>query len=214
MTTRTRVRLTARDYRALATVSALRAIRLDDLAAILGYQGGGAQPVGERTARGIVARWRHLGYATLSPNPRGGLGIVTATRQGADTAGNGRLPVGSPAWRDLPHTLTTAAVAAGYIVAGCDWTSDDELRLTAGGEHRPDGIATYNRRQMAVEVERTAKSAQRWRDLAADTLTRYREVAYWATPPVSAALRRWVAEELPEVQARAIRVYDLGGRAR
>ncbi|MEI6623422.1 MAG: hypothetical protein WCP28_16100 [Actinomycetes bacterium] len=217
-----RVRLNQRDYETIGTLADLRAIRLDDLASLLATYGNRSGPLGERTTRAIVARWVRLELAGTHPNPRGGLGIVSISKNGATLArlSDDRppgVPTGLPAWRDLPHDLTTAAVAVSLISAHrCAWTGVATVRAQLPhGTHLPDGVATTTKgRTIAIEVERTAKSGTRWREYISENLERWQFIAYYGAPSVAKALRTWLPENLPTQDAQRVRVYDLGGWAR
>ena len=216
-----RVRLTGRDHAAVEFLCQVRALRLDDLAALLGHLGGSADPVGERTARNVLSRWTAVGLARFVANPRGGLGVAISTREGLRCAGLDGLPEGLPRWRDIPHALTAAAVAVAQVRrTGGRWISDDQLRAhqrARNASHRPDGILVLPDQNWAIEVERTAKSAHRWRANVLDTLQTWHGVAYFTTAPVGLAFTRWLASPDCPVTAqnrRRIAVVPLGGLAR
>lgn len=205
-----RLRMTERDHEAMELLAALRAIRLDDLGRLLAHLGERHEPMTVRSARRIVQRWQLLGLAAAEPNPRGGLGIITSTR---DTSRE-RLPHGLPAWRDLPHTLTTAAVAVQLLTAtGGTWTSDSQLQGAEG--HRPDGVlTTTDGGSFAVEVERTTKSGSRWARIIPETVARYGRVLYLADEDTARHLDEWARTHLTPHDRQALSIKRLGGLAR
>lgn len=211
-----RVVLTARDYEGLEHLNALRAVRLDDLARLLSHLGGQSEPMRDRTARTLVGRWVALGLAEMHRNPRGGFAIVTSTAQTAEAVGAEALPYGVPAWRDLPHTLTTAAVAVQMVTkSGGTWTSDAQLHARHAEGHRPDGLVTQpNGTTWAVEVERTTKNASRWAQNITETLARYGRVAYACADDTARHLTKWADENLTADERARVRVQPLGGLAR
>ncbi len=221
------MRLTERDLVALSHLAELRAARLDDVARLLGHLGPRKFPVGERTARDIVARWRALGLAAFHPNPRGGLGIVTIERAGLRALGPGarggdtfvvsELPTGLPAWRDIPHDLSVAAVAAQLICDhGCQWVGETTARSALpAGAHRPDGVATtQDGQRVAIEVERHTKSGKRWRENITGLLTTWDLAAYYAAPTVVGALSQWLPNNLTPTDLARVRVIRLGEAGR
>ena len=211
-----RVRVTARDREALDLVARLRAVTLGDVAVLLGALNGRAA-LTIRATRMVVTRWRTLGLVTTVTNPRGGPGVVVATRDACDWV-MGEVPatVGTPAWRDMPHTLSVAAVAV-YLLSitpGARWVSEHELRERAL-THCPDGVLVLgDGRAYAIEVERVQKSARRWRDIIAAHLTVWDGVTYYCHGSTTAALHRWVEANLPIHERGRVVVVDLGGLSR
>lgn len=209
-----RVRLNDRDRRALTLVARLQVVTLDDLAVLLAYLGGKPGALGTRTTRDIVNRWQAVGLAATDHNPRGGRALVRATRSGAAWTD---VPTPQPvAWRDLPHTLTVAAVACGLIAGnGVTWTSESELRAAGPADHRPDGVAALaDGQRIAIEVERHNKTRARWADIIGHNLRTYTGTAYYALPQTAAALGAWAAENLTQDDRTRFFVQDLGEWAR
>lgn len=119
-----------------------------------------------------------------------------------------------PAWSELPHALTTAAIAIEYVtVFGTEWIAESMMPT---GEHRPDGIAVKRGRQVAVEVERNTKSAARWQAILSHLLSddRYARIHYWTTPATGAALTRWIQQNLTPSNQALIAVQPIGRWAR
>jgi hypothetical protein len=170
----------------------------------------------DRTARTLVARWVSLGYAETHRNPRGGFAIVTSTPHTAEAVGGEALPHGLPAWRDLPHTLTTAAVAVQMVTkTGGTWTSDAQLHARHAEGHRPDGLLTQpNGAAWAVEVERTTKNASRWEQNITETLRRYGRVAYACADDTARHLTKWADENLTADERQRVQIKPLGAWAR
>lgn len=202
------VRLTTRDGTALRTLAGLTAMRLDDLAHLLGA--GRGQALGLRTTRGVVQRWTRLGLAEQL-RPTATHSVIVPTRTGCLWAGADWH--GTPTFAQLPHTLTVAALAAQYIAAGWDWTPETELN---GYAHRPDGIATRNQGAIAVEVELHQKAARRYDTITDRLLTdrSWQQIHYWCPQPVAQALERYCADNVTAEEASQIRILNLGGWAR
>ena len=205
-------RLTPRDRVALDLVAALHAIRLDDTGVLLaGLAGRGGSPLGARTTRDVVARWRALDLVRLEPYPGQGPAILVPTGRATSL---GRLPrPRSLSWVETPHTLTTAAVAALYVArAGGTWLPESRLRArTMPGQHLPDGVwqSPGSGGPVAVEVERTGKAGARWEGIAFDLLSRFQTVHYWLSENTAPAWKRWADERLIEGDRARIRTYGL-----
>lgn len=205
-------RLTERDRAALTYVTALRAVRLDDLAVLLAALAGrGGNALGPRTTRDVVARWRTLGLATVDPYPGQGPGVVLPTARAAAITRQARPK--PPSWTDTPHTLTTAAVAARYLAhAGGSWRAETLLRASLPkGEHLPDGVwqPLNGAAVVPVEVERNGKAADRWASIAAHLLSRYATTHYWLTENTRPAWERWAGQNLTAADQGRIHVYSI-----
>lgn len=211
-TTPSQLRITARDRAALQLLCTLRAVRLDDLGRYLTYCAGHEVLLSPREQRRIVHRWKQAGLAEAHRLAADNPGTITATTAGAAISGWGG-PVGLPAWSDVPHILTTAAVAIHYTTTyPVAWTAESEL--TGNSSHRPDGIATHHGQAFAVEVERNTKSASRWQRIITDLLNSYSAVHYWTTPETERRLNRWLAHNITTANRARIKVYPLGRLAR
>lgn len=224
------IRLTQRDHQALAYLTHLRAVRLDDLAKLLAKLGGRGGQLGVRTTRDIVSRWVACGYASTHDNPRGGLCVVTLTKSGADLVTRlgahdperkaepvARPLTGLPAWRDIPHDLTVSAVAVWLITEKqCWWRGVAGVREQLPfGAHLPDGVAGVpNGVTMAIEVERHAKSRERWRENIGQLIDQWDMAVYFAPEAVQRSLMVWVGEHLPERDAARVRILNVGELAR
>lgn len=210
------VHLQERDLSALALMSGLRVARLDDLSTLLSHLAGSDSVMRVRTARTLVARWVQLGYATTQRNPRGGLGIVASTLRTAQAVGGEALPHGLPAWRDVPHALTVSAVAIDLLarVSG-DWTSDAHLLASGMSGHRVDGVLTLpSGHEVAVEVERTTKSASRWTLNLTETLDRFPQVVYYCSDPTARHLTAWADKSLTQTDRKRLSITPLGRLSR
>ena len=180
-----RHRLTRRDRAALELTTALRAVRLDDVGVLLAALAGRQRPLGARTTRDVVARWRAMGLVRLEPYPGPGPAMVLPLRTATNLC---RLPPPRPlSWVETPHTLATSAVAARYLAkAGGTWVAESRLRMRATqGEHLPDGLwqpTSAGVPTVAVEVERSGKAGARWEHIAYDLLSRHQTVHYWLRP--------------------------------
>lgn len=203
------VRLTDRDRQSLLAVAQLRAIRLDDLAVLL----GSGKPIASRTTREVAARWVQCG---LAQTHRIGVGpsVVTLSAYGARLAGvPSDWPQGMPSWSTIPHTLTTAAVSVRYRVS--DQVAGQWQRPAQRvGHHTPDGLIVGATATCAVEIELNRKSGERWTTIVNQLLDDYGLAHYWTTKPVAASFGAWVAASLPDADARRITVYPLGELAR
>jgi hypothetical protein len=211
-----RVRVTSRDRSALELVARLKAVPLDDLSVLLATLADRSH-LTVRATRMVVARWHTLGLAHTVPNPRGGNGVVVATRDAWEWA-LGRVPasVGVPAWRDMPHTLSVSAVAVHLIstTPGASWISEEELRGRSL-PHCPDGaLVLRDGRSFAIEVERMQKSAARWREIIGSHLTHWDGMAYYCSTSTTTALTRWAATHIPTEDRGRLVICDLGKLAR
>jgi len=205
-------RLTDRDRAAVDFTAAHRAVRLDDLSLLLAALAGrGHLPLGARTTRDVVARWRALGLVQLRPYPGQGPGVVVPLRRATTVC---CLPPPRPlSWTETPHTLTTSAVATRYLAhRGGTWVSEIRLRMQSWPfQHLADGEWTPvdGKPPVAVEVERSGKAGARWAHIAHDLLGRYQEVHYWLSAVTAPAWKRWASENLiPDDRARIL-TYEL-----
>lgn len=209
------MRITERDKAAIRFVAEVGAVRLDDLAALLSYLGGRRTPIGARTARGIVTRWRDAGFTEHHRVFHGQPSILVATRKGARlTAQPQKLRVGLPAVSELTHDLTTAAVAITYRCHERQWTGERLLAVTSTEEHRPDGLSVQGDTKIAVEVERTVKSRKRYETILPALLSSYDRVDYWVTEDTNKAVRDAIHEYLTAAERDRIRVAGLRGLLR
>lgn len=205
-------RLTDRDRLAVDFTAAVRGVRLDDLSVLLaGLAGRGHIPLGSRTTRDVVARWRALGLVDLEPYPGEGPSVVVPTPRATSLC---RLPrARALSWTETPHTLTTSAVAARYVAhRGGTWTSEIRLRMRkwpcahlADGEWDPGAGA----RPVAIEVERNSKAGSRWTHIAYDLLGQYEEVHYWLSATTAPAWHRWASQGLIPADRARIVTYEL-----
>ncbi len=202
------VRLTTRDGTALRTLAGLTAVRLDDLAHLLGADRG--QALGLRTTRAVVQRWTRVGL-TEQIRPTATHSVIVPTRAGCMWAGAEWN--GIPTYAQLPHTLTVAALAVQYIAAGWTWTPE---HLLNGYAHRPDGRAARDSAAIAVEAELHQKAARRYDTITDRLLTEgdWQQVHYWCPEPVAQALQRYCAQNLTSEEASRIRIMNLGRWAR
>lgn len=222
------IRLTQRDYEALGCLTNLRVVRLDDLACLLAHIAGNPLPLGIRTTRDVVNRWVDCGYANTHRNPRGGLCLVTVTLVGArltspfptstqEQPGVSQQPVGLPAWRDIPHDVTVAAVAVWLVsTKRCQWRGVASVReQLPAGAHLSDGaVVTQSGHRMALEVERHAKSRMRWRENLASLLDQWDQTLYFAPLSVQRSLTVWLNTNLPPQEVARVHVFALGELAR
>lgn len=202
------VLLTPRDYAGIGLCARLGAVRADDLAGWLAWHNGREQ-IAARTAAEVVARWQRLGLVTGRRIDAGQPRAWAATALGARLVGWPGA-TGLPSLAEHRHTVTTAALAVGYLRNGYGWTAERELGHVAG--HRPDGIVTApDGRRQAVEVEITRKGRTRWAGILAGLLDAHERVAYWTTPEVGRALSAVLPEIVTTEDLPRVAVLDLGG---
>lgn len=228
-TSNAKTTLNYRDNKALQVLAELRAARLDDLAKLLAFLGEDQekQRLGERTTRGIVARWQALGLVSTHTNPRGGLAIVAVEKGGCRYAEAQlrasretfccdamALPTGLPPWRDLPHDLTVGAVAVELVARrDCTWLGETTTRANLPpGTHRPDGVAiTASGATVAVEIERHTKSRKRWRENVGQLLAHCDRAVYFCPENVAHSLGSWLSDNLVAGDLRRVVVTGLEG---
>ena len=150
------VRLGDRDIAALLLAGEMYGIPYDLLAAFLGVRAD--------RARGIVARWRHAGYATtarLGPGPA----WCWLTRSGLAVTGLRYAP-SAPALGRLAHIRAVLAVrlslqaGEAYRAGHGWWRSERNIRAAIGGRvgtgHIPDAEVSW------PDVDRSAYPGECW----------------------------------------------------
>jgi len=213
-----RVRLTGRDVAGLLLCAEHYAAPYDLLAVALGVQ--------PPRLRGIVARWRSVGYArtgTLGPGPA----WCWLTREGMTACGMA-YPARPPALARLAHIRAVLAARL-WLQAGqayqdgrAWWQSERRIRAAlpanVGTAHLPDAEihwpsidgSPYAGQVWAVEVELTPKPAARTARIMGGLLSppRYAQVVYLAAPAARPVVAR-AAAGFPPAQRDRVAVRDL-----
>jgi hypothetical protein len=208
--------LTSRDVQVLAWVGEQYVVPRDLLAVLLARTSGhqGAQAAGRVTDTVVdrtLRRWRDLRLARCRRYLVGEPASVWATATGLQVAGL--------SWRAWEPTLATLAHrhAVARVRAAIegrdesvDWVCERELREGLGGRrsHLPDGVVESTRGRAAIEVELTAKTAARVRQIIAALLHHYDRVVYYATPRAAAVVQRAAA---PYGRRVVVRPYPITG---
>jgi len=204
------VRLTDRDIASLRWIGEQYAMRVDQLACLLGRP---ATPVSDSTARGVVSRWVRAGLADYRKLIAGEPGFVWLTRTGLRHID---LPYKSwePSAATLNHIYWVNQVRASVEKRhpGSHWRPERELRQGSGmqtfetGRHVVDAEVALDQGVVAIEVELTSKSTARRRSIMAGLATAYATVWYFAPGEVRRLLEK-IRSELPS--GNRVRVYPL-----
>ncbi|TFB87273.1 hypothetical protein E3O44_09110 [Cryobacterium algoricola] len=181
------VQVTDRDE---AMVNWLGTVRLADVDAIrwaLGAMSGSAEPISTRKAQHWVMRMVEAGLVARARPTFQGASIVWATHDAV-----GRQPP-NLFRQTTRHEVAVATVSARYLVLGYAWQRD--RRPLGVFDHQADGVATYGDRVELVEVELTAKSKQRYRQIYENHSKRLRQdgvsrVVYFCTADADRIVNR------------------------
>jgi hypothetical protein len=181
------VQITVRDEAMLEWLQVVRLADMDAIRWAMGSMSGLAGPVGARAAQLWVARLREIRYVDRA-RPRFGNGsIVWPTTRG----GAGEAP---DLFRQTTrHEVAVAAVSARYLAHGYTWAPDRKPR--SAFEHQADGVAVKGDTVELVEVELSAKTAWRYKQIHESHAMRIaREgiarVAYLCTPDAARVVAR------------------------
>jgi hypothetical protein len=191
---RSGVQLTERDRRLLRWIGEQYCVRVDLLGVLMARHSDdravrAAGAVAPRLVQRRVAAWRTGGLVVsrrfLADTPS----MVWLTAEGMATVG---LPWRSfePAFPTIAHRHATGVVRAYVESRGVDlaWTCERQLREgLAGGAHCPDALITSTDPtgriwRSAVEVELSRKHRPRVERILGDSLARYDDIIYFATP--------------------------------
>lgn len=208
------VRLTERDLTSLRWIGDQYAIRLDQLAVLLGRTVG--RVLTDSTTRAAVTRWNRAGLASTRKVTVGEPGLVWLTARGLREVGlsfKSWEPVASTA----SHVYWTNQVrlhveqrhpelawrAERHMRAGkpMQTISDDASHIADGELHSPDAI-------VGIEVELTSKSAPRREAIMRILTDTYQTVWYFAPPNVLGCLERTVGA-LQSSKRDRVRIYPL-----
>lgn len=189
------IRWEERDLRLLPWIFGQYLIRLDHLAELAGRWPGKEtkEPgrLGEPTVRGLVRRWRLAGAVESRTLLAGQPPWCWVTPRGQTLMGlEGRF--WEPTIRGLgglEHRYYVNQVRLWLEGAhpAAQWTSERHLLQQKGARtkgvhlgHMPDADVRIGERTIAVEVELTAKTEERWQDIFAELGSRYDQVWYFA----------------------------------
>lgn len=208
------VRLTPRDMTSLRWTGEQYAIRLDQLALLLGRTAG--RTLADSTTRAAVTRWTRAGLASTRKVTVSEPGFVWLTTRGLREVGLS-FKSWEPAASTAAHVYWTNQVrlhveqrhpefiwrAERHMRAGkpMQTISDDASHLADGELHSPEAV-------VGIEVELTSKSSPR-REAIMLTLTEtYPTVWYFAAPSVLSSLER-TADRLDASRRARVRIYPL-----
>ncbi len=212
------VRWTERDLKVLPWVFEQYIVRLDQLAELLGrWPGKETQrpgQVGLATARSLVQRWekaRVVDYQSLLVRQ---LPWCWVTPQGQTVMGLAGRP-----WtptirghRGLEHRYYTNQVRLWLerTHPEASWTGERVLWQSQPARSRkgvaqdpiPDAEVQLGGRRIAIEVELTAKTEERWQEILAERAARYNQVWYFTSERLHRDLRRALDAVEPKVRAK------------
>jgi DNA-binding MarR family transcriptional regulator len=199
--------LSRRDLQTLGWISEQYAVRMDELAVLLGRS--------ERTAQRFARRCRAGGLVHAQPVLAGEptlLWLTGAGRRMAATDFSGwSVRIGL-----LAHISAVNRVRL-YVAErspGCEWVCERRLAQDLPrGRHLPDGVVQTDGARHAVEVELTPKSHRRLEAIITELSEGYDAVVYFTTPATRRQLERVDAtERWPKLAIRSI--PDLPGAGR
>lgn|SRR5690606_28665267 len=198
------VRQTARDVHLLTWLSEMYGAPLDLIERLA--------DVSRPRAYGLVSRWKKAGWVK-SGQVDAGPAWVWPTQSTASAYLERQVTNWRPALARVAHLRATAALRLHRVGADLDrW--EGERQLTARyflkkadkPGHRPDGVEiTGDGRRVAIEVELTAKNAERYWDPVTESgllnevanaarNAGAQDVAYWCTRAVRPVLERAIAQ--------------------
>ena len=217
------MRWTERDLAVLRWVFEQYVIRLDQLAELAGRwpgketqsQGGSGRP----TVRALVARWRQAGVVESDT-----LLVRQPLWCWMTTQGQALLGVEARVWN--PSTIGGIGAGAsllrqsGAVVAGTNpprGDLDERAAVAAQGNRRrrkgsqrrrcPMPKCSWADGRIAIEVELTAKTEERWQEVLAERAARYDQVWYFT----STRLHRDLGRALDAVEPGASEILPLAG---
>jgi hypothetical protein len=191
--------VSGRDLEALRWVDEQYAVRVDQLARLLGRT--------ERTVQRWTRRMAELGWVELRRLLVDEPAYVWLTPQGRREAGTGFGPW-EPRVGRLAHVAAVVDVRL-YIEGrspGSVWASERVLRRElAASEHLPDAVVTTDGERHAIEVELTPKARRRALATIEELGRRYDRTLYFCAPAAwrqIEELRR--AHEWPKLAVRRL----------
>jgi len=225
------MRYTERDMWALTWIGDQYGIRFDQLQWLLGQRAGGPMrsrvELGNATVRDMIERWQRAGLVEHRKFLVGQPGWVWLTRRGLEQMD---LPyrVWEPQASGLHHVywcsqmrlvLELRWAARGHRAV---WQSERRLRYeeeqqrrearavgtTYTTSHLPDAVVEVDDKTIAVEVELTAKTGARVRDIMRRVVWRYGRAWYFAAPAAATVVQRaW--SQLESSMQREVGLYTL-----
>lgn len=212
------IRLTDRDLWALRWIGEQYAVRMDQLARLLGSQPGGETSVegtlSERRTRRIVERWTQAKLVETRKILYAEPGWVWLSRAGLRAVGlQVKYLVPRPMW--LNHVFWCGEVRRHLEAVGDDSEWRSERLLYAFGSafnphHLPDAELTVGNATVAIEVELTPKHLKRLVDIVAWHTHDYEQTRYYAAPAAERGVHRAI-EKLTREQQQRIQVIPLDG---
>lgn len=225
------MRYTERDMWALTWIGDQYGIRFDQLQRLLGQRAGGPMrsgaELGQATVRDMVERWKRAGLVEHRKFLVGEPGWIWLTRSGLEHM---NLPyrVWEPHVSGLNHVYwcSQQRLVLELRWQGREqrvvWRSERALRYedeqarrearavgdTASTSHLPDAVVELDGKTVAVEVELTAKTVGRVRDIMRRAVWRYGRVWYFVAPAAAMVVERAWSQLEPLVQ-REVGLYTL-----
>ncbi len=204
-----------RDLRALEWIGEQWTVRVDHLQRVLGRPTDNLHSdLSAAATREVVGRWVRAGWVEARKIFGTQPVWVWLTKAGLDAVG---LPYREwmPKESGLGHYHAVNAVRlwleaedakAGQMKG---WVSERQMRYDQGQQgfvhgvrvHVPDAVVQYEGYELAIEVERTAKSMQRTKDIMSELVNRgrYRAVFYFVTKTSKGVVQEaWESLNKPE----------------
>jgi hypothetical protein len=177
--------LSRRDLWVLAFVGEQYALRVDQLAVLLGS--------GERTAQRVISRLRAAGLVQARPLLAGEPTWLWLTRAGARASGRD-FGAWTPRLGMLAHVEAVTWVRL-YVQSrspSSEWVCERVLLRDRADprDHVPDGAVVSGRESHAIEVELTVKSRTRTERILDELSQTHDAAVYFTTPATSSHLQR------------------------
>ena len=208
------IRLTQRDLTSLHWTAEQYAIRLDQLALLLGRTAG--RTLTDSTTRAAVARWTRGGFAKSRKVTVREPGFVWLTARGLREVG-----LSFKSWEPTASTASHiywTNQARLYVEERHPeffWRSERHMRagkpmqtLSDAASHLADGELRSSKALVGVEIELTSKSAPRREAIMRMLTDTYPTVWYFAPSKVFRCLER-TAEALDASRRDRVRIYSL-----
>jgi hypothetical protein len=171
-------RCSGRDLELLRIVGEQYALSLPQLARLMGRS--------LHAARWLRSRWERAGWVRGRAVLVGEPVFVWLSRRGQRIAGSEYS-----LWRPNPGALAHIAAVTEVRLwvaerhPGAGWVCERELAREAqltgtGGQHRPDGLAVLDGRELPVEVELSHKRPARRERIMRELVARYGQAVYFA----------------------------------
>lgn len=209
-----RMQWTKRDREALQWIGEQYAIRMDQLAVLLGRSA--TEPtrapgiLGNETVRKLVHRWKKAGLVDRAILARGEPGWVWLTREGLDQM-ELEYRLWEPKAQSLPHlfAINQARLLVEVRQPEAEWRSERMLnsgrpflRSQTRLEHRPDAEVVLGQQVVAIEVERSVKAALRLRTIFYELARTYAGIWYFCPPAIQKPLEQALAQLDPAVRRK------------